>query len=498
MIERVDKMTRAIDKRPLQQQTTRDLASIFFIKKRVFLMTFFGILFGALALSLLSPNIYEANMQLVVKPYNAKPLVFDEDSSRMNVFNEVTEKTLNTVIYMIKAPEVLREVVLTQKLADPNDEEGILREIAILQGSISAEPLTLSSLIEVRMRGRDAAAITEQLNTLASAYIRHHIKINQSTEGRLQFFSDQTEFFRQKYEAATAQLVETGKSMQIIDPVIQKDTGLTLVRDLELNKLQKASQVSVLIARIDSFRKALQRAQTATESPLSGLPSETIASYPALIEMEKSLAQLHINRQRAINDFQPNSKQVVDAEIQFSSMKAQIRRSMQQIIQDLETQVGSLQKAIIEADNKIIEFQRDSLNLSSNNALLQKLVLEQQIARDNYLLYSAKKEEARINDEKDKAEFANVAVSKRPVMPQSPWFPKKGTIMMVAFVVGLMLAFAFSAISYAMEQRLWTPSDIIAHSNLRVLGTFDATYGNGERRERLKRNGATTVTEGVS
>ena len=178
-------MTRTSESRPLQQQTARDLASIFFIKKRVFLMTFFGILFGALAVSLLSPNIYEANMQMVVKPFNAKPLVFDEDSSRMNVFNEVTEKTLNTVIYMLKAPEVLREVVLEHKLADPSDESSVLREIAILQGSITAEPLTLSSLIEVRMRGRDAEGIAEQLNTLAAAYIRHHIKINQATEGRL-------------------------------------------------------------------------------------------------------------------------------------------------------------------------------------------------------------------------------------------------------------------------------------------------------------------------
>lgn len=482
---------------PVQQQTARDLASIFFIKKRVFLMTFFGILLGALALSLLSPNVYEANMQLVVKPFNAKPLVFDEDSSRMNVFNEVTEKTLNTVIYMLKAPEVMREVVLAHQLADPGDEDGILREIAILQGSITAEPLTLSSLIEVRMRGRDAEGITEQLNTLAAAYIRHHIKVNQATEGRLQFFSDQTEYFRQKYEEATARLVEAGRSMQIVDSEIQKDTGLTLVRDLELNKLQTSNQISVLVSRIDSFRQAMQRAQTTTDSPLSGLPSETIASYPALIEMEKSLAQLHINRQRATNDFQPNSKQVRDAEVQFSSMKTQIRRNMQQIIHDLETQVASLQKMIIDADSKILDLQRAALGLSGNSALLAKLALEQTIAKDNYLLYSGKKEEARINDEKDKAEFANVAVSKRPTVPQSAWFPKKGTIMAVALVVGLMLAFAFSAISYAMEQRLWTPTDIAAHSNLRVLGTFDAINLPADRSWRIKRNG-TPATEAAS
>ena len=128
----------ASETRPTQQQTARDLASIFFIKKQVFLFTFFGILVGALLLSFLSPPVYEADMQLLVKPFNAKPLVFDEDSSRMNVFNEVSEKTLNTAIFMLTAPEVLRDVVLTHKLADANDEEAILKEIEILKGSIKA------------------------------------------------------------------------------------------------------------------------------------------------------------------------------------------------------------------------------------------------------------------------------------------------------------------------------------------------------------------------
>jgi uncharacterized protein involved in exopolysaccharide biosynthesis len=152
---------------------------------------------------------------------------------------------------------------------------------------------------------------------------------------------------------------------------------------------------------------------------------------------------------------------------------------------------------IIDADSKILDLQRAALGLSGNSALLAKLALEQTIAKDNYLLYSGKKEEARINDEKDKAEFANVAVSKRPTVPQSAWFPKKGTIMAVALVVGLMLAFAFSAISYAMEQRLWTPTDIAAHSNLRVLGTFDAINLPADRSWRIKRNG-TPATEAAS
>lgn len=454
------------------QQTTRDILAIFFIKKHVFLMTFFGVMLGAIALSFLTPPVYEAEMQLVVKPYNSKPLVFDEDSSRMNVFNEVTEKTLNTVIFMLTAPEVLREIVVTHHLAAEDDEKQILKEMASLKGRIKAEPLTMSSLIRVTLRGGNPELITAQLKTLADAYIRYHIKVNQATEGRLQFFTEQTEHFRQKYDAVTKQLAEAGKTLEIVDSAAQKDTGLMLIKDLEISKLQTGVQIGTIKGRIESLKSATRNLQD--KGQLVGLPAESLASYPALIEMEKSLAQLHINRQRANNDYQPGSKQVQDAESQYQSMKTQIRRSLEQIIHDLEIQISSLQNNIQDADKKIAQIRSNGLELNGNTLQLEQLTMEQKLTKDNYLLYSAKKEEARINEEKDRARFANIALANPPSQPSSPWFPKKGTILTIALVLAGMLALAFSAIAYAMEQRLWTPTDIILHSNLRILGTFDA------------------------
>jgi len=205
----------------------------------------------------------------------------------------------------------------------------------------------------------------------------------------------------------------------------------------------------------------------------AGLPAEAMMTYPALVEMEKSLAQLQINRQRASNDFHANAKPVLDADQQIGNMRLQVRRSMEQIISDLETQVAALRRSIEEADRKIAEAQHNGQSLLGNSLELERLTMEHKLIKDNYMLYSTKKEEARINEEKDRANFANVTVANRPVTPTSPWFPQPTKIIMLAIPLGLMLAFAFSAIAYALEQRLWTPTDISLHSRLRVLGTFD-------------------------
>jgi capsular polysaccharide biosynthesis protein len=99
--------------------------------------------------------------------------------------------------------------------------------------------------------------------------------------------------------------------------------------------------------------------------------------------------------------------------------------------------------------------------------------LEHKLTKENYTLYSAKKEEARINEEKDRAQFANVTVASRPTVPITPWFPQRGKIMLLSLPLALMLALTFSAMSYAMEQRLWTPTDVSLHTKLRILGTLD-------------------------
>ena len=258
------------------QQTTRDILAIFFIKQHVFLMTFFGVVIGAILLMLLTPNQFQTEMQLVVKPFNAKPLVFDEDSTRMNVSNEVTEKSLNTVIFMLTAPEVLREVVIKNHLADPDDEAEILAKSEMIKASIKAEPLTMSSLIKVTIKGREPEAITAQLQTLGDAYIRYHIKINQATEGRLRFFTEQTEHFKKKYENVTNELANASRDMKIVDPTMQKDTGLTLVRDLELSKIQLTGQITALRSKAESLKAAA--AKFNEKGQLVGLPAATLSA----------------------------------------------------------------------------------------------------------------------------------------------------------------------------------------------------------------------------
>ena len=468
----------------LYVQSARDIVSIFFLKKHVFILTFIGVIVGALLLSFLTPPIYQSTAVLLVKPQFSKPLVFDQDTSRVNIeSSRVDESTMNTYIHLLTSPEVLRQVVVKHQLAKSADERDILMAINSLRGRFKAEPQSLSSIIQLTYKGGEAQAVAEQLNTLIDAYISYHIQTYQSTKGRFEFFDDQTQQYKNQYRQVTNELVAASKEFNVIKPDIQKEKSLSSLKDLEFNKSQIREKIQLLRARNATFGSVLSRLKVDTpEAVLPSIPREAVQNYPALVEMERSLAQLLINRQRARSDFQAGSKPVMDADDQYVNMKLQIRRQMEQITTDIGIQIASSNDAINDIQAQINEVTKSNVQLAGDALKFESMELEQRISRDNYIMYNTKREEARINDKKDLAMFANIEVVARPSVPTSPWFPQPGTIMLLAIPLAFILALGMSAGSYVLEKRVWTPTDLRMHTQLNYLGSLDAAETKPVRR----------------
>ncbi len=479
-------MTDTENTRRANIQTARDIISIFFLKKRAFSLTFIGVIVGALLLSFLTPPIYQTTAMLLIKPQYSKPLIFDQDSTRAGATydtSKVDESTLNTFIFLLSAPEVLREVVMKYHLAKSDDERDILEAMDKVRARFKAEPQTQSSIIQLTYRGGGAREVADQLNTLVDAYIRFYIQTYQSTKGRFAFFDDQTQQYRNKYLQVTNELVAASKDLNVIKPDLQKEKGLSLIRDLELNKSQLRDKMQLLRDKNATFNSVLARLKHDTQDTLlPSLPQDAIQGYPALVEMEKSLAQLLINRQRAHADFYPGSKPVVDADNQYNNMKVQIRLQMQQITHDLGAEMSALNSGINDIDAQIKEAMKANVKLTGDALTFESMELEQRMNKDNYVMYNTKKEEARINDKKDQAMFANIEVVARPSAPTSPWFPQRGYIMLLSIPLALILAMAVSAGSYAWEKRVWTPTDLSMHTQLYYLGSLDAAESKPARR----------------
>ncbi|MDP4985714.1 GumC family protein [Pseudoalteromonas tunicata] len=456
-----------------QNQTIRDIVGIFFIKKTLFLGSFFAVVFAALAVVLLYPPIYEVNAKLVIKPQIETPVVFDKDVSRVNYENRVDTQMINTVIELLKSEPVMTEVVMSHHLAPSNDEFEIQKAILKLSAGFKAEPLSLSNIIQLKLRGGDPQAIVEQLNSIIDTYISYHINVNQTSKSSLDFFDKQTDTFQTRFTELTNNLANESQRVNVASPALQKENILQLIRDLEYRKTEVAMDTSSLNERLLLITKIKKNIKG--DDKWVGLPRDILDSFPALIEMSKSLAQLIINKQRAMSDYLPDSKAVTDAESQYRNMHKQIHIQMKQIIDELETKVKSRQSELKEIEIKIAEAQQDLGLLTASSINLERLQLEHDLAKNNYTLYSTKREEARINLEKDQALFANVSIATRPVKPLVPWFPQKTKIMLMAIILAFFLAMGLCIAAYSLDQRVVMPNDIISKTKIRYLGSLDDT-----------------------
>ncbi|MGB0664942.1 MAG: GumC family protein [Pontibacterium sp.] len=451
--------------------TFRDIVSIFFYTKRAFILTFVSVIVGALLVAFLSTPVYQVAARVVVKPKIEKPVIFDGDASRVNIGDTVSEKTLNTVVHLFTSTEVIREVIEVHNLVDTDNEAALLEAIGDFRGRVSAEPLAQSNLVSVSLSGTDPEQARDQLNTLLDSYVAYHIRVNQGIEGSMEFFDQQANLYKEKYIQLSNELAAARKRLNVSNAAIQADAQLTLARDLQARKAQIETNLEAAEEQLRYLRSAYRNVGT---REFVGLAPSIRQNYPALVEMERSLAQLIINLQRAQSDFTPNAKPVVDAKLQYTNMRGQIQDYMADIIDAMQLEVDTARRQIGALDSRIDDTNSGVGQMSADDVILQRIEFERELAEENYRLYENKREEARISEEKDKLRFANISIASRPLAPTSPWFPNRPLIILLSIPLAVLLGLVASILAYSSNQTVRSPSDITARTRLRILGTLDA------------------------
>lgn len=451
-------------------QTVRDILSIFFYKKRVFVATLLGVLGVTLAFAFLSPPRYETSADLLVKPALTRPFMISPEGGGFFA-SDVTLKDLNTIIFLLQSSEHLAQVAKRLGVANGDDPAAIQRAVAELKGRLKAEPLTESNVVRVTLKGGDPQETQRVLQTIVNTFVDYYIEINR-VSGGIEFFRNQTEFLQRRLAQLNRELEQVVAQTGVVDPAVQRQTLLQLLRDLEQERMKMLSNLEELRAKTHAFSEALTRFEKNGGRTLVGLPKTTIYEYPALIEMEKSLAQLTINLQRARNDYQPGSKPVQDAEAQYANMRNQIRQYLKQIIEDLKVETQSGQAALEALQARIDDLNDKAVQLTGRSLAYEQLQLERELTSKQYGLYVDKQEEARIRQAKDDARFANVSIAAQPQLPVSPVFPRPGLMLTLALIVGPFVAAGVAAAAYLAEQRIYTPTDAAPYAPL--LGALDA------------------------
>ena len=118
--------------------------------------------------------------------------------------------------------------------------------------------------------------------------------------------------------------------------------------------------------------------------------------------------------------------------------------------------------------------------LNETEIAQQDLLRKAKAAEENFLLYSRKREQARISDALDRQRIVNVSVAQPPIAPPSPASPHWSLNLGLGFLFAVLISIALALTVDYMDRSFRTPAEVEIFLNVPVLAALPADCESGD------------------
>ena len=472
---------------PSRRLTARDVATILFRHKLMFVIVFLLIFIGITGYAILMPS-YKAEMKILLRRGRIDPaLTPTQTVSPAFDHDEISEEEMNSEMELVRDDDILREVVLGTGLAERhswlpslrNDSQELRTQKAVqrLAQKLDVLPVRKSRLITIAYSSGNPELSAAVLQRLADAYIRKHAAMKRPS-GQQTFFESQMQQARQALDAAQRRLMDFTRRNRVVSPELE--------RDLALQKLSEAEAGDLGLRA--SIAEATKRAHT-LEAKLHDLPERRVVQVrntdnQQLQEKLKSkLLELQLRRTELLTKFQPSYRLVQEVEDQIRQTKSAIDAEDLRPLRDETTEqdpeyqwahsealksrveLDALEERHVTELKQIIGYRQTAQKLGENAIVQRDLEQNLKSAEDKYLLYANKREEARIGDALDQNGMLNVTLAEAPHVPVLPVWPLWSSTL-VAMFGAMIVSTGCAFVANYLDPSLRGPGDV-----MQVLGT---------------------------
>ncbi len=468
----------------------REVVAAVFRHKKLAIACCAAVILGALLAGLLLPK-YEARMKLLVKRERIDPIVAPEQGTQVQVQSNVSEEEMNSEAELLKADDVLRKVVVANGLQAKeggllgrgSEEEKIASAVRHLRSKLNIDPGRKTSLITVTYESRDPQQAAAVLRTLGDAYLEKHMEVNRP-HGQLAFFEKQAADTKQGLSEAEKKLGEFAKQNGTVAPQIERDITLQKLSELKFSLEQTRASIHETQNRIAE----LTRLQSSTPDRITTKTSRS--DNPQLLQQLKStLLNLELKRTELLTKYQPTYRTVQELDKQIADTKAMIAAEDAKPVREEVTDqnpthewirgdmakakadLTSLQARERVTEQSIKEYEDRAQKLEAAGLQQADLLRTQKEEQDNYLLYSRKREEARITEALDKGKILNVAVAEKATPPALPAHPA-WVYALFGALAGLIFSAGMVFIAEYTDSSFRTPDEVNNDLGIPVLASI--------------------------
>ncbi|MGD0949271.1 MAG: GumC family protein [Candidatus Binatia bacterium] len=478
-----------MDEQETGQIAWREIVALLFRRRKLILGVFVsGLATAALIVSIRSP-VYRATATLMVTSQRARITVSPDPKSAATV-DRLTDEDLNSEVALLSSPALVREV-----LAPDRDQIGTTKEtgwgqqlseviaaaldlparfyrslhgvpplnpfeklVLDIAPYVVVAPVSKSNLIEVSYASADPQWTADFVNRLAERHVERRAEMNQQAE-TLGFLESQRRLLNDKLRAAEDALANF-YAREAIDATPEQRTTL----HMQLTALE-----STLANSTTELAEGAARAAFLSQEIRSGRAVWTSTSPQAdpLLLLKTRLVDLELQRSELLTKFAPGNAKVQDLDSQIEearrllAVEEKTRAStggngpLQLDLTQTQVQLAAVRARIDALRPRIASARTALAHLDQIASEQERLDEDVAAAKEAFLTYSKKAEEARFSDALDTSQIVNVTIAERAEVPVEPEPSKSVRILAVAAIMSLFagvgLAFARDRLDPAVK-----------------------------------------------
>jgi uncharacterized protein involved in exopolysaccharide biosynthesis len=470
--------------------TLRDIVAVLFRERWAMLAAFVLVVIAVAASCVWIPK-YEAQMKILALRQRSDAMVTPSANAPDQFSNDqVSEEDLNSEVELLNSDDLLRKVVLTTGLAgqsgssaDSGSEVRIAKAVRRLGKDLKIEPIRKTNVISVSYEARDPQMAEEVLKALAAAYMEKHLEVHHPS-GEFKFFDQQTERYQQGLNQAQEKLTDFTKGTGVVSAELERDSALqqadafdSTARQAQTTLLETQQRIRALQTELQSIKPRMTTVVRSSDNP------------QLLEQLKSTLLNLELKRTDLLTKYEPTYRLVQEVDQQIADANAAISAEESKPIRDessdqnpdyqwvqaeltkAQADLSGLKARAAAAAAIAANYHEQAQRLGQNEIAQDNLLQAAKTQEANYLLYTQKREEARISDALDQRGILNVSLAEQPVVPALP----KRSPMSIALLT-LLLAGAFS-LSTAfvldfMDPTFRTPDELAGYLGTPVLAAL--------------------------
>jgi capsular exopolysaccharide synthesis family protein len=332
---------------------------------------------------------------------------------------------------------------------------------SLLMESMITTPIKSTQVVEVSVESPDSALSAQIANTIAEVYIKSYVDTKLEMTGKAtQWLSESLDELRNKLDTAEQNLAEFYEREQLVD--IDGVVGLASGEVQQLSDQLISAQVNLKRNRA-IFEHVNKEGVTLAE--LSTLPE--VLNHPSIQEVKRdeAIAKSKVSELKEI--YGPKHPVMMAAQAESNSISNSLRQQISNLVSGIVNEHRTIESTVDALKKDVEAAKRNFRKLSGLDNTRRVLQREGDASQQLYDTFFTRLKETNHLDgfESTKARVLDYA---RPAM--NPSKPKKGLIVLGAFVLSFGFGMLIAIVLDAMDSSIRSVEDVERKLGQRMLG----------------------------